>query len=47
MIYYEREKEAQRAITEMDRYKKKRSEKYIKNKASKQEISSRRGQIQA
>ena len=39
--------EAQRAITEINRYKRWRAEKYIKNKQQEQEICSRRGQIQA
>ena len=50
MICYETEMETQRAITEINRYKGWRAEKYIANKATRtiqNEISSRRRQIQA
>ena len=50
MICYEREIETQRAITEINRYKGWRAEKYIGNKATRtiqNKISSRRRQIQA
>ena len=48
MICYETEIEAQRAITEINKYKRWKAEKQIKKiKQQEQEITSRQGQIQA